>query len=163
MLADQAVQITVSADRITAGILRTVMQEYVYQYHMNSRQSSVTHGEQSLEELNAQGKQLEHVDLKDEDIQAVRQELRRYGVDFSIMKEPDSDTYHLFFKAQDIDRVRLGLEKVVKDFDRTLNRTPMEEQMKAATQEAQERNAAHDAEKAAEQAVKRAVQREAEL
>lgn len=163
MLADQAVQITVSADRITAGILRSIMREYVYQYHKNSQKPSAVHGEQSLEELNAQGRQLEHVDLKDEDIQAVRQELRRYGVDFSIKKEPDSDTYHLFFKSQDIDRVHLGLEKVVKRFDRTSNRTPMEEQMKAATQEAQERNTAHDAQRAAEQAVKRAVQREAEL
>lgn len=163
MLADQAVQISISTDRITAEILRAVIREYVYRLHTKSRQSSAVHGEQSLEDLNAQGKQLESVELKDEDVQNIRQELKRYGVDFSVMKEPDSDTYRLFFKSQDVDRVYLGLKKWVKDFNRAASRTPMTEQLQNAAKEAQERNTAHETQRAAEQAVKRAVQREAEL
>lgn len=163
MLADQAIQISISTDRITAEILRTVIRECTYRHHMKSRQPAAVHGEQSLEDLNAQGRQLENVELKDQDVQNIRRELKRYEVDFSIMKEPDSDTYRLFFKSQDVDRVYLGLKKWVKDFDRTAGRTPMAEQMQHAAKEAQERNAAHDAARAAEQTVKRAVQQEAAL
>lgn len=159
MLADQAVQISVNAGHLTGTVVQFALQQFMYRRFLGVNREGIVHGEQTLEQLNAQGREMKHVEIHEEDLQAVRDALKHYGVDFHIMQNPDSDVYYLFFKAQDIDRVHMGIEQYVKD----LNREPMEEQMKDAVQEAQERNDAREAAQELEHVVEKAVQQEAAL
>lgn len=162
MLADQTAQITLKSEGITASALRTAMQALLMKRRDAQRQGGTVHGEQSLDALNAQGRPLESVEIHSKDIQDIRRELARYAVDMSIMKEPGTDTYRIFFKSQDAERMELGLKRCVERLDLSATRTPMSEQIQSATKEANERNAAHDLEKTMERAA-RAVQQEATL
>lgn len=157
MLADQAVQISVSAEQLTGEIVRAVLQRYIFR--LRFPKENAVHGEQSLEDLNAQNRELKRELIDQENLEPIRRELKRYAVDFHVMKDPDGGPYQLFFKAQDVERVHEGLQRYVKD----LGKPPMEEQVKDAAKEADARNAAHDAAKEVEQVMKKAVEKEAEL
>lgn len=159
MLADQAVQINVSVGRLTGTVVQFALQQFMYHRLGGGNRDGIVHGEQTLEQLNAQGRELKHVEIHEEDLQAVREALKHYGVDFTVMQDPDSGVYYLFFKAQDVERVYMGLEQYVQD----LSRSPMEEQMKDAALEAQERNGAREAAQELEQVVEKAAAQEVEL
>lgn len=159
MLADQAVQITVNAGHLTGTVVQIALQQFMYRRLCGGSRDGIVHGEQTLEQLNAQGRELKHVEIHEEDLQAVRDALKHYGVDFHVMKDEKSGTYYLFFKAQDIDRVHMGIEQYVKD----LGRSPMEEQIKDAAQEAQERNDVREAAQELKRAVEKVVQQGVEL
>lgn len=166
MFAEQAVQIKVTGGRLTSLVIREAMHYFLYQHRtgnqQRSAQSSTVHGEQSLKDLNAQNRPLNHVEVNSQDVENIRRELNRYGVDFSVLQEKDG-TFQLYFKAQDIDRVHQGMENCVKNFDRTAGRKPMEEQLGSAVREARERNAANEAKRAMEKAAEKAVQKEVTL
>ena len=77
----------------------------------------VTHGKQSLRKLNLQNRELVSYDFMGADMQALRRELRRYNVDFAVMKGEEPGTYKVFFKAQDAQRIYTVVSNVVKNFD----------------------------------------------
>lgn len=150
MLADQSVQISVNAERLTGEAVRLALQKFL------QRRDKPAHGEQTLEELNAQNRELRHADFDKTDLESIRRELKHYAVDFHVMQAPDG-SYQLFFKAQDIDRVYEGVRQYVRDLERPY----MDTQIKDAAKEADARNAAA-AEKAAEKAAERTAEQAAE-
>ena len=103
----------------------------------------VNHGEQSLTKLNMQNRQLESIDLSAADLHSFRQEMRKYGVDFSITKEKGTDIHAVYFKAQDIDRVYAGLKNCVESV-MNKTRTPISEVMQEAIKKAEIQAAATD-------------------
>jgi hypothetical protein len=147
---EQAIKVSLGVSRIT---LKAIMQ--AVRAMLNS-QEQIKHGEQSLKRLNLQNKKMDHVDLTGQDIQAFRRELNKYSVDFSVYKE--EGTYTVYFKGQDLDRVRQGLENSLKDFAKsTHNKKPVKEVMddavnRAATREAERKGKEqeHNTEKGAE-------------
>lgn len=132
-LSEQAVRVEWRATEITAQMLKELIQQLV-----NAR-NRVQFGEQKLSKLNRQGKQLESVDLHGQDIKAFRQQLRKYSVDFSVMRDRNTGVYSVFFKSQDIDRVYAGLTRCVEQMD--TSRRPMKEVMREAEQRAAARQA----------------------
>lgn len=164
MLVDNGIELTVKADRLTGSALRMAMQEYMRSHRIGraSAQKDVPHGEQSAKQLNAQNKPLDHVDIdseKDLELQSLRRELNRYGVDFAVVEDKDNGVFHVLFKEQDADRVELAMKKTLDAFDRK----PMDEQMKQATVEAEDRNAARDLEKTLEESIEKAAKWEVSL
>jgi len=77
---------------------------------------SVVFGEQSLESLNRQGRELESVRIMDEDIKNFRETLGEYHVDFSIQQDRNTGNIHVFFKAQDTGRIYQGMQACVDKF-----------------------------------------------
>ena len=155
MLADQGLQTAATAQRFGGQIMMAAIQHYLMGRQIGrSKAVHVVQGEQSLKELSAQGKELKREQVHEKDLQTWRRELKRYEVDFHIMQVPGKDTYYLFFKAQDIDRVNLGLGKCVEEF----KRPPLSEQLEAAAKEA----ASHNAQRAAEPAMEKAAAKVAE-
>lgn len=137
-LSEQAIRVEWRATEITARTLKELIQQLV------DGRNRIQFGEQKLAMLNKQGRQLESVDLHSQDIKAFRQQLRKYSVDFSVMKDRASGNYSVFFKSQDVDRVYAGLAKCVEQMDGK-SRRPMKEVM----QEAEQRAAARQAERSA--------------
>lgn len=142
-LQESTVQVMYKGANITLDILKSLIQTLV------QNRDKITHGEQSVKKLNLQGKQLESVKLSGEDIKTFKRELKRHGVDFSVMKDRTTGEYSVFFKAQDIDRVYNGLEKCIKGFvaEKVKERKPIKEAMenakKKAAEQAQSKEKSH--------------------
>ena len=136
-LSEQAVKIEWRATEITARTLKELIQQL-----LNAR-NRIQYGEQKLTKLNRQGKQLESVDLHGQDIKAFRQQLRKYSVDFSVMRDRSTGVYSVFFKSQDIDRVYAGLTKCVEQMDsrRSMKEVMREAEQRAAARQAERHNA----------------------
>ena len=130
---EQAIKITLRASEITLRTLLAMCQEAL------ARKDYPTQGEQSLKSLNAQGRQIESVDMDSADMKAFRRALRRYAVDFSVTREDRGGPYQVYFKAQDVDRVYLGLQKCLESFAGSKERKPIREIIEAATREARAR------------------------
>lgn len=135
VLGEEAVRIQTDAARLTGTLLRQLIRAAV-----QSRQQSS--GEMSLKKLDAQGRQLESVEIPGEDVQRLRRQLKKYQVDFTVLRDRESGKYQLFFKSQDVDRVYKGLEQAVAEWDRTAGRKPAKELFAEAKREAAQRQAA---------------------
>lgn len=168
MLTEQGIELMVKAERMNGSVLRMAMQQYLLNRRVGSRARSpaqgndIRHGEQTVEDLNRQNRPLKHMDLEkktDPDLAVIRREFNRYGVDFSIVEEKEEGVFRVFFKAQDADRIEMAMDKVNDAF----SRPPMDEQLKDAVAEAEDRNAAHNLEKTMEQEVKKAAEKVAEV
>ena len=116
----------------TLSILKDVIGKMLEMHKESSQQ-----GKQDIKSLNRQGKQLESLELSGEDVKGFQKELKRQGVDFSAMRDKESGNTIFYFKAQDVNRVYSGLEKVAKNFDKK----PIKEAMEQAQKTAQEKNA----------------------
>ncbi|MGG5333805.1 DUF3801 domain-containing protein [Enterococcus sp. AZ163] len=104
-------------------------------------------GQQRFTNLRKQNATLEHVDVNQEDLAAIKAELKRYKVDFAIEHNQETDKTHVFFKAQDRDIINLALENVLIKFnaDKTIEQ---EQPTKDAAQEQnQEKNQDQEKEK----------------
>ena len=133
-LGEQAVQVTFRTAAVTFDMILRATRISV------QRHNGIKHGEQKIQNLNRQGKQLESVSLMQEDIKSFRKELNRYGVDFSVVKDKQTNEYSVFFKGKDTERVYNALEKVLNTTINKRNGKTAKEVM----QEAVEKAAAHN-------------------
>ena len=109
-LGEQAAMLMVKVgSEITLTILKSIVQKLI------ENNNEHKHGEQSMKALNMQGKKLDHVELPGQDIKSFRRALKKYAVDFSVMRDRVSGTYSVFFKGQDTDRIYAGLKSVLKE------------------------------------------------
>lgn len=131
-IKEEAIQVTWKATEISAKVLKTIIQTL-----LENRQK-ITHGEQSLNKLNLQNKQLESIKINSNDLKSFRRELNSYAIDFSIKLDKCTGEYTVFFKGQDIDRVYKGLEKCINRVDLS-KKKPIKKVMENAIQKAQER------------------------
>lgn len=132
-LGEQVLQVTFKSSGITARALLRAMREAC------QRRNAITHGEQSVKQLNLQNRALENVDISKEDIATLRRTLNSYGVDFAVARDREQGVYKVFFKGQDVDRVYAALEKCVKDYESYNRRRPVKETLQDAKEEAEKR------------------------
>lgn len=138
-LQEQAVKVTWKTTEISAKTLKALIETLL------ANREKTQHGEQKLSKLNMQNRQLESVELSGSDIKAFRQELNKYSVDFSVMKDRSNGNYTVFFKGQDVDRVYQGLQSCIKGLDMAVNKKPIKEVMEQAEKRSAERAAAKTA------------------
>ncbi|MBC1890062.1 PcfB family protein [Listeria booriae] len=123
---EKAVELTIRTTKLTSNMVLKAIQLFIsssHQAYKKKKNKPIT-GEQKLKDLTAQGKKLEAVDINQSDLVAIKKELARYEVDFSVIKE-GADIYRIFFKAQDSERIKFALENVMK----TLGTEPLEEEL----------------------------------
>lgn len=98
-----------------------------------------------------------HLDEKQEvhkeDIRAIRKELKRHNVNFSVLK--DKKGYFVYFSGADMNRMQEGLETVMKKLGKDLEKGTLADRIAAAQKEAAARNAARQAQRQAERTVER--------
>lgn len=128
---------------ITAAALRALILSIL------ANRNAIVHGEQSLQKLNLQNKKLESVQLAQDDIKAFKRELKRYAVDFHVMKNKETGERTVYFKGQDIDRIYSGLENCIKNIPEFQVQNASKRKMNEVMQEAVEKAAAKNEEKAA--------------
>lgn len=132
-LGEQAVQVEWKVTRVTTTAFIGLIQQLLKQ------RDQIGHGQQSLKRLNLQGKKLEQVEIPGEDVRALRRELNRHAVDFSITRGVASHNYMVYFKAQDVDRVYTGLQRCVKNLQERDGKKSVREVMKEAYRRAEDR------------------------
>lgn len=110
-------------------------------------------GKQSLKSLSRQNVALDSIPVSNVDIKALTAQLKRYGIDFSVTKNRQSQDFSLFFKGTDTAAISNALEQVVKGAEQTQEETkkPLKEQKENAQQKADTQNKAKAEEKAKSQ------------
>ncbi|MDD4291882.1 MAG: PcfB family protein [Clostridia bacterium] len=133
MISEKAVELSTSVSKMTMEELIKIVRSFLSQ-----RDSGVKHGEQSLARLNEQNRQLEDVAIDQADLKVFRRELKRYGVDFALKRNVDTNNIHVFFKSQDVDRVNIGLKNYINKIDTIpqVKRIPLAERIKNARERA---------------------------
>ena len=97
----------------------------------------VTHGKQSLRKLNLQNRELVSYDFMGADMQALRRELRRYNVDFAVMKGEEPGTYKVLFQGPGCAAyLYCGVKCSPKNFDWE-KEEPLSEKVKEAERQAE--------------------------
>lgn len=100
-----------------------------YQQHRREKKyfdkEKVPTGKMSVKKLIKQGKGAQKIELDGEDIGLFNRLAKKYGVDYAVVKDKESGTYKIFFKAQDAEAISdlvadytrrtLGKEKGVKE------------------------------------------------
>ena len=78
------------------------------------RKEAPKHGKQTVKQLIGQGQGVEKMDIGNSGIRDFTRIANKYGVDFAIVKDKNEDPplYTCFFKAKDVDAVRM----VLKDY-----------------------------------------------
>ena len=150
---EQAVRVSVKTAEISFRVIKNLIETLL------ANRERTQHGEQKLSKLNLQNRQLESVEITDSDLKALRRELNKYSVDFSIFKEKNSENHTVYFKGQDVERVYQGLSNCIKDFDKEKMRKPVKEKLKEAEQRSAKREAEHPKQKEERSADRRKEER----
>lgn len=107
------------AGRVTELTMQEVMkilQKYVEDTKQNMKvySNSSPKGKQSVKELIGQGQGVTSVDIEKTDLKDFQRIAKKYGVDFAVVKDKNSNPpiYTIFFKAKDQD----AITNVIKDY-----------------------------------------------
>lgn len=111
---EQALQVTYKGAELTIDVIQKLLAAI---FSNNGRPASKTKtitGKQSIKRLTKQGKDLTSISLDEKpDFVSFKSELKKHGVDFSVMK--GNDSYEIFFKAVDAAQIEHSLKRVVKE------------------------------------------------
>ena len=66
--------------------------------------------------------QLENIDLQKGEVKELKNQLNRYGVNFSVMKNKESGLYSVFFQAKDTKAVDLAFKKAIERYEKKDNK-----------------------------------------
>lgn len=109
-------------------------------------------GEQTPQELNAQNREVKLLNIPEGNLDALRTELNKYGVDFAVMPNGEQGA-QVLYKFQDVSQVEAavqsvlqtsvaGLSKGAKDVVQAATKLPLADRLAAASKVAAERNTA---------------------
>ncbi len=164
--AQTLLQVTSKATLITADVilaairgLNKVLSNQTIKTNNVSKATSneLKSGKQSIKNLSKHNVTLDSIPVTNIDIKQMSAKLKNYGVDFSVVKNKQTNDFNLFFKATDTAVISSALAQVIKDNDdRSVeDKTSDKEEKKPLSEqkeEAQKKAEKHNAEKAAEKA-----------
>lgn len=87
----KTIDLSVKSKDFTADVLRSAMQDFL-------SGKSQRKGKVSIKQLSEHSGKLENVEIKG--IADFLSVAKKYDIDYAVKKEPDSDTYHVFFQAE---------------------------------------------------------------
>lgn len=113
----------------------------IMQMQKTHKQPQLKSGKQSLRDLNRYKKDLESVEIPDEQVKAFQKELKRQGVDFAFYRDITTGTYSAWYRSGDMMQIDAALKRCIRqlDLDKTRKQLPFAERLKAATKEKLER------------------------
>ena len=91
---------------------------------------SLNNGKQSLTSLNKKDITLDFIEVANQDIKGLQRQLKKLGVDFSVVKSPSEDNQHyVYFKAKDVNQIQYGLQKHINKAMEQLEKGTIKEQL----------------------------------
>lgn len=153
--SQQLIRVTVHTARplvqeLASGLLKAM--ESMHQ--QPEKKQERPHGEQSPQDLNAQGRELKIMNIPENDLGALRTELNKYGVDFAVV--PKGEQCEVLYKFQDVAQIEAAVQNVFqtsaadlskagKDIAKTVaqaaTKVPLADRLATAAKTAAERNA----------------------
>ena len=97
-----AIKVGKAGGRLTADLLKWAMRKYLTQ----SGNPNIHHGKQSVKQLVGQGAGVKSVEITDKNIRSFERVAKKYGVDYALKKNPETNEYYVFFKARDDDAMK---------------------------------------------------------
>ena len=137
-VSNQTLCMALSAERITATVLRDVMRDYLHGRSKNSRNrhKTVAKGRQSLKKLQESGAELTTITISDDNIRSFQRYARKYHVTYALKKDKQTGKFFVFFKARDADSLHAAMtefvEKKTIEIDKKPLRTRLKEKAKIA-------------------------------
>lgn len=100
---------------VTSRLVMRLIKEIIRRQQEAERAAAeaASHGEQSIEKLCLSGQELADLSVPDIALPELKEQLRRYGVDFAMGESEDGGT-KLIFKARSAKAVELAYEKVTQ-------------------------------------------------
>lgn len=123
--------------------------------NVKSTVNTLKSGKQSIKNLSKHNVALDSIPVTNIDIKKMTAMLKGYGVDFSVIKNKQTNDFNLFFKATDTAVISAAFEQVINENDRSnddktsdKDKKPLSEQKEEAQEKADKKNAEKAAEKA---------------
>lgn len=98
---------------------------------LNNVLDSLNSGKQSLKSLNKKDITLDFIEVSNQDIKSLQRQLKKLGVDFSVVKSPNENNQHyVYFKAKDVNQIQYALQKHINKAMLHLEKGTIKEQLK---------------------------------
>ena len=114
---NKTVQLAVKTGKVTVKTLLRALRAW-YRHHQRKKDvarisKDTVKGKQSVKELIGQGQGVSSMEVGDSGIRDFKKIANKYGVDFAIVKDKDTDPpkYTVFFKAKDADAITQVLKE----------------------------------------------------
>lgn len=123
-LGEETLQVCYKGADIAVHTLEKVFAAVLREIEKNRAAQPQRDGLQSIQTRDAQNKELVSVELDRKDAKQVANELKGYGVDFSIMRNKEGTAHTLFFRAKDSAAIERALHQYLEKAHRELEKAP---------------------------------------
>lgn len=106
-----AAQITIKAVDLTYEIILKAFR--AMRESKKVKEPRFKKGKQTLKQLNKQNIETTLLEVNNRDIKFVQKQLKKFGVDFSVLKGVEPYTYNLVCKGKDIDQIDLAIKRAI--------------------------------------------------
>lgn len=111
---DKTISVCVKGGKITAEILKKVLEKTLAEMEKEKQKAKVKHrekkvvpkrGKTTLKKMMQEGSQLSNIQITDNNIKSFERVARKYSIDYSLKKDKSTDPprYLVFFRAKDVD------------------------------------------------------------
>lgn len=113
-ISQRTISLTVRATKLTGRALLKVIQAYLRHRKNRKLYPNIPKGKQTVKQLAGQGQGMTSLDMNDQDIKMFDRIMKKYGVDYAVMKDKTTipPTHTIFFKGKDAD----AIDKAFKEF-----------------------------------------------
>lgn len=107
-VAKESVKVIYKGTEVTSQVIDSLIRLYL-KYKQEQKAEKKT-GEKSIKELNKTEKKLESITIAQEDLRGLKRELKKFGIDFAVVKNQKDNTYEIYFKGSNINQIKHSLE-----------------------------------------------------
>lgn len=131
---NKAVAFSIKTTKLTAKVLEVAIKKALAEMEKKQKNPKVYKGKQSVKHLVRQGTGVSNIEITDGNIKSFERVARKYGIDFALKKDTNSQTprYLVFFKSRDADALTAAFQeysgKIVKNHGR--EKTSVRRQLK---------------------------------
>ncbi len=117
-MEQRTVQLAIQTAKLTLRVCINALKEGIAKIRsmkegLENSTDTIPTGRQTVKELTGQGQRISSVDISDESMKKFFKSVRKFGVDYAIVKDKSGDKpmYTIFFKANDTD----VFDAIIKD------------------------------------------------
>lgn len=118
---NKAVAFSIKTTKLTAKVLEAAIKKALAEMEKKQKNPKVYKGKQSVKHLVRQGTGVSNIEITDGNIKSFERVARKYGIDFALKKDTNSQPprYLVFFKSRDADALTAAFQeysgKIVKN------------------------------------------------
>jgi len=111
---NKTIALSIKAARLTTDVLKDAIKKFIEMLN-NKDLYKASKGKQSMKDLASQNAGLTNIEITDGNIKSFSRTAKKYGVDFSLMKDKTQDPpkHLVFFKGRDVDAITQAFKEYV--------------------------------------------------